>query len=80
MSTKALSIFFCFVTLLNIPVFIFFSQGNKSSNSIMNSLFGTLSLGNIGEGGNSCGQVEISTGSSLSVDLECFSGTIGPLV
>jgi len=60
MSTKALAWFFLFLTILNIPVFLYFVKGDQSSTSVIDSMFGRLSLGNVGEGGVACGQANIA--------------------
>ena len=48
MSTKALSYFFLFLTILNIPIFIFFYSGNPNTAGSFDSIFATFSLGNVG--------------------------------
>ena len=48
MSTKALAWFFFFVTLVNIPVFMFFYNGSQSGTSVIDSVFARFSLGNVG--------------------------------
>ena len=50
MSTKALAWFFLFLTLINIPVLLFYSKGNVNSerSDTGKDVFAYLSLGNIG--------------------------------
>jgi hypothetical protein len=50
MSTKALAWFFLFLTIINIPVLMFYSLGNDKAdrNEIGKDPFAYLSLGNIG--------------------------------
>ena len=56
MSTKSLSILFFFLTIINIPVFMFYYASNPASNQISTpqDYFNALSLGNIGESTYSC--------------------------
>jgi len=62
MSTKALSWFFLFLTILNIPVMLFYGRGNGQGNdasSIVSSpsdAFTVLSLGNVGQSSAACGE------------------------
>ena len=57
MSTKALAWFFLFLTLINIPVLLFYSKGNVNSerSDTGKDVFAYLSLGNIGQSSDSCG-------------------------
>jgi hypothetical protein len=50
MSTKALAWFFLFLTIINIPVLLFYSRGNLNSerSEAGKDIFAYLSLGNIG--------------------------------
>lgn len=56
MTTKALSWFFFLMTILNIPVFIFYYAGNvdAKSGASSDSYFVKMSLGNIGSNSFSC--------------------------
>ena len=61
MSTKALSCFFIFLTILNIPVIGFYYLGNSSDNQIsqFTDIFALTSMGNVGQSGYSCGEVNV---------------------
>lgn len=63
MSTKALAWFFLFLTILNIPVLLFYSKGNVSSERAETGkdIFAYLSLGNIGQSSDSCGEANYAT-------------------
>lgn len=59
MSTKALSWFFLFLTILNIPVMLFYGLGNSHGNdasSLASNAFTVLSLGNVGQSSAACGE------------------------
>ena len=59
MSTRALAWFFLFLTILNIPVMLFYGLGNRDSNdtqSVTESPFTVLSLGNVGQSTAACGE------------------------
>jgi hypothetical protein len=58
MSTKALAWFFLFLSIVNIPILLFYSKGNinaERSESGKN-WFAALSLGNIGQSTSACGE------------------------
>ena len=49
MSTKALSAFFFLIAILNVPVMMFYSNGNTEIEiNKVDSFFATFSLGNVG--------------------------------
>jgi hypothetical protein len=55
MSTKALSILFFFLTIINLPVYLFFYQSNDYEvQNIPIDFFPKISLGNIGQAENAC--------------------------
>lgn len=64
MSTKALSWFFLFLTILNIPVMAFYGRGNGNDDLttfeyllyVVSNAFTVLSLGNVGQSAVACGE------------------------
>lgn len=81
MTTKSLSWLFFILTILNLPVYFFYYQGNvtKQENSDLSfgSYFAMLSLGNIGQSTNACG--EINTAIEDDMILSCSFGNLGSL-
>jgi len=60
MSTKAMSCFFIFLTLLNFPVMGFYFLGNQNDElTQFTDLFALTSMGNVGQSGNTCGEVNL---------------------
>lgn len=59
MSTKSLSILFFFLTIINIPVYMFYYASHPASNALTTpqDYFNALSLGNIGESDYACAAV-----------------------
>ena len=62
MSTKALSWLFLILTILNLPVMIFYFNGSGGTDSQkgLKDLFVQLSLGNVGESSQACGERNIA--------------------
>jgi len=62
MSTKALSWFFLFLSILNIPVMAFYLAGNDSAVefSAVTDLFALTSMGNVGQTGLTCGGIDMT--------------------
>ena len=56
MSTKAMSWFFLYITLLSIPIMVFYAKSGITQSSAIDSVFARLSLGNVGEGGYACSE------------------------
>ena len=55
MSSKALSVLFFFLTIINLPVYLFYYSSNDYEvQSIPIDFFPKLSIGNIGQAENSC--------------------------
>lgn len=55
MSTKAFAWYFLFMTILNIPVLVFFGTGNSAGEfNKFTDLFAILSMGNVGQSGQAC--------------------------
>lgn len=60
MSTKAFSCFFLLLTILNLPVLIFFGTGNSAGEyERFTDIFAILSMGNVGQSGFSCSGVKV---------------------
>lgn len=67
MSTKAVAWLFFFLSILNIPVFIFFYESNDAEIiSVPMDYFAKLSLGNIGQAENACNQMNYATDREIS--------------
>lgn len=63
MSTKAYAWFFLFLTILNIPVMLFYVLGNDSTEIKIEGftdIFALLSMGNIGQTGFACGGLDMT--------------------
>jgi len=62
MSTKALSCFFLFLTILNVPVMAFYLAGNDSPVELetMTDLFALTSMGNVGQTGFACNGIDMT--------------------
>jgi len=62
MSTKALSCFFFFLTILNVPVMAFYLSGNDAAVDFeaVTDIFALTSMGNVGQTGFACGGVDMS--------------------
>ena len=60
MSTQAFARFFLFLSLLNIPVFLFFGSGSSVEFTNVTDLFAMLSMGNIGQSAYQCQFVKFS--------------------
>lgn len=57
LTTKAFAYFFMVLTIINIPVMLFFATGNTEKLSSPTDLFAYLSMGNVGQSGFSCNQI-----------------------
>ena len=95
MSTKALGYFFLLLTILNIPLFLFYNWGyQEEANAITaTNIFSRLSIGNIGTDSLTCSETnlfQIEQAKSTSSDaqflsqftkanLTCHMGHIGQL-
>jgi hypothetical protein len=75
MSTKVLAMFFIFLTILNFPVYMFYSLGNPAYNKahLIDSFFATLSLGNVGQKNDMCASENMATPLSAYSKLEDFN-------
>lgn len=62
MSTKAMSWFFLFMTILNVPVMAFYLSGNDSDIKMdgVTDLFALMSMGNVGQTGLTCDGVDMT--------------------
>ena len=80
MKTKTLTYLFFFLTILNLPVFAFYYSGNQSlaDGQQFQDYFGILSLGNIGQDQNACGEANNALEKNLT--LSCSYGNIQELV
>ena len=62
MTTKALAWFFFALSVLNVPVMMFFAAGNAAGElNAFPDLFAILSLGNIGQSDHTCGAVQVAS-------------------
>lgn len=66
MSTKALSILFFFLTILNLPVYLFYYQSNDYAVQSTIDFFPKVSLGNIGQAENACSSMNYVTDKKVS--------------
>ena len=76
MSTKSLACLFFILTIINIPVYMFYFNSNPASNTISTpqDYFNAMSLGNIGESTYSC---DISNwAKERKLTLSCDIGTL----
>ena len=82
MSTKSLSILFFFLTIINIPVYMFYFASHPASQSVSTpqDYFNALSLGNIGESDYACAAVNwanpVKAPAVQEVTLACATGTL----
>lgn len=82
MSTKSLSILFFFLTIINIPVYMFYYASHPASNTLSTpqDYFNALSLGNIGESDYACSAVNwaypVAAPAVQELSLACSSGTL----
>lgn len=61
MSTKAFSWFFLALTILNVPIIMFFGSGNAAGEyRQLPDLFSIVSMGNVGQSDYSCGSVNMA--------------------
>ena len=82
LSTKALAWFFLVLSILNIPIYVFYSQGDKKLDGTLLSsenAFSLLSLGNIGSNAHGCGDVNLKT-TNTTFYFYCKTGNLGSLV
>lgn len=82
LSTKALAWFFLVLSILNIPIYVFYSQGDKKLDGTLLSsenAFSMLSLGNIGSNAHGCGNVNLKTSNSTFY-FYCKTGKLGSLM
>jgi len=55
MSTKAFAWFFLVMSIINIPVYVFFGTGNSAGEfNRLTDVFAILSMGNVGQSGIAC--------------------------
>ena len=54
LQTKAVTILFLILTIINIPIFVFYGASNDSEIETFSDIFSKLSLGNIGQVDYSC--------------------------
>lgn len=71
LQTKAVTILFLILTLVNVPVFIFFYASNETVPQVLTDYFMKLSLGNIGQAEISCTSLNYATSEDLK--LSCSS-------
>jgi hypothetical protein len=78
MATKALSWLFLFMTIIHIPVYIFYHNANplEVTKPASIGIFKSLSLGNIAQRDGSCDAVNIAHESERKLELNCPSGTL----
>lgn len=62
MSTKALSFLFFWLTVLNLPVFMFYYNSNPITieSPTIRDYFSHYSLGNVGQTENTCGAINLA--------------------
>jgi len=82
MSTKSLAVLFFFLTLINIPVYMFYFASHPASQSLSTpqDYFNALSLGNIGSGDYACAAVNwavpVVAPAVQEITLACATGTL----
>lgn len=85
-TSKALTILFLILTIVNLPMFIFFNSGRSPSNGLTQStatlpnIFYKLSIGNLGEDEISCSSTEMKAGSFDQVQISCEFGQLVSLL
>ena len=74
LATKALSWFFFFLTIINIPVYVFYHNANpvEQTKPWFLGYLNSFSLGNIAQTGSSCDSLNIAIDSKIN--LSCPSG------
>ena len=76
MSTKALSQLFLLLTIINIPVYVFYHNSNpiEVTKPEFLGVFSSFSLGNIAERAGSCDAVNFAIGNEIN--LKCSYGSL----
>jgi hypothetical protein len=78
MSANSLGCFFMLLTILNLPIYLFYYQSNDfHSSNIAKDYFTRLSLANVANTQYACDSVNILTTKSLN--LTCHNGLISEL-
>ena len=81
MATKSLAWLFFVLTLLNLPVYAFYSSGNlteqANKNFAFSDYFAMFSLGNIGQSKNACAENNLSIEPDMI--LSCSYGNLATL-
>ena len=71
MSTKALTLLFLVLTIINVPVYAFFYEANDGEVQTPQDYFSKLSLGNLGQSERTCSAMNYATDKQLH--LSCLS-------
>ena len=62
MSSKALSLLFLLIVVVNIPIYMFYYKGKAEKNPIqIGNIFAKLSLGHIGSNHIECGEIDLNS-------------------
>ena len=80
MSTKSMALLFAILSILNIPVYMFYFQSNpmQAHNPKIQDFFSALSLGNIGQTTQACDTVNLAIDQEIT--LHCPTGKLDKLL
>lgn len=79
-TTKSMSILFLILTIINMPVYLFYASGNASKglgSDKTTDIFAKLSLGNLGQSMKSCSETNVLFNETLT--FSCSFGQIESL-
>ena len=71
LQVKAVTILFLILSIINIPIFVFYAASNEATGSSMQDIFMQLSLGNIGQRDYSCMSLNYAT--ETEIKFSCSS-------
>ena len=71
LQVKAVTILFLILSIINIPIFVFYAASNEATGSSMLDIFMQLSLGNIGQRDYSCMSLNYAT--DTEIKFSCSS-------
>ena len=77
MSTKSLGLLFMVLTLINMPVFVFYSQASTGVATNLAEAFAALSFGNLGRSSEVCEVINFAT--EQTIDFSCGVGVLTEL-
>lgn len=82
MSTKQLMKFFFFLTVINLPLYLFFWQSTEhdSHSHDINFIFAHLGIGALGERQNACGYANVATQKNITIKCAHKMGKIDNLL